>query len=116
MIYAPILIPTLCRDEHLRKLIESLSINPWAKYTELYVAVDFFLQEKYKKGREKILKYLRSIDTIQFKAIHIIERERNYGAFGNIDALQNEIAEKYDRFISIPDDMEVSPNTYPYIL
>lgn len=115
MIYAPILIPTLCRETHLRKLIDSLSVNPWAKYTELYVAVDFSTQEKYNEGREKTLKYLKSFDNTQFKEVHIIERNRNYGAFGNIDDLQNEIAERYDRFISIPDDMVVSPNFIEYM-
>lgn len=113
--YAPILIPTLSRDKHIKRLIESLMENPWAKYTEIYVAVDFSKEKKYSEGRLNILNFLKTIDSSKFRDIHIIERERNYGAFGNIDALQNEIAEKYDRFISIPDDMVVSPNFIEYM-
>lgn len=115
MIYAPILIPTLSRDRHIKRLIESLMENPWAKYTEIYVAVDFSKSDKYREGRSNILKYMQTIDVSKFRAVHVIEREKNYGAFGNIDALQNEISEKYDRFISIPDDMEVSPNFIEYM-
>lgn len=115
MIYAPILIPTLSRDKHIKRLIESLMINPWAIYTDIYIAVDYSKSEKYKEGRSNILNYLKTINSSIFRSIHIIERDRNYGAFGNIDALQNEIAGKYDRFISIPDDIMVSPNFIEYM-
>jgi len=32
-VYAPMLIPTLCRDQHFMRCIESLKKNTWAKYT-----------------------------------------------------------------------------------
>lgn len=113
--YAPILIPTLCRANHFIQLVESLKKNSWAKYTELYIAVDYHSNEKYQKGRNEICKYLKTDDLSIFKGINIILREKNFGAFGNIDALQNDIADKYDKFISIPDDMIVSPNFIEYM-
>ncbi len=36
MVYAPIIIPTLNRYEHLKRCVKSLQQNGWAKYTELY--------------------------------------------------------------------------------
>ena len=32
-VYAPMLIQTLCRDQHFMRCIESLKKNTWAKYT-----------------------------------------------------------------------------------
>ena len=45
MIYAPVLIPTLCRADHFIRCLESLKKNTWAKYTEVYVAVDYPAKE-----------------------------------------------------------------------
>lgn len=115
MIYAPILIPTLCREKHFIALMQSLINNPWARYTEVYVAVDYAIDNRYERGRKEILKYLETIGNATFKRIHVIKREKNYGAFDNIDNLQNAIVEQYDRFISIPDDMVVAPNFIEYM-
>lgn len=115
MQYAPILIPTLSRSRHFVQLMKSLSKNSWAKHTEVYVAVDYTKDSKFSEGRQEILNYLRTADLSAFSKVNIIERTRNYGAFRNIDSLQNEIAERYDSFISIPDDMIVSPNFIEYM-
>ena len=45
MKYAPILIPTLCRSKHFIRCIESLKKNGWAKYTDVYVALDYPAKE-----------------------------------------------------------------------
>ena len=48
--YAPVRISTLCRSAHFIRLIESLKRNMWAKYTEVYVGLDYPPNEKYLKG------------------------------------------------------------------
>ena len=58
MVYAPILIPTLCRDEHFIRCIESLKKNSWAEYTDVYVALDFPAKESHWDGYKKICTYL----------------------------------------------------------
>ena len=58
MVYAPIYIPTLCRSEHFQKCIESLKTNTWARYTDVYIALDYPPSEKYRAGYEKICSYL----------------------------------------------------------
>ena len=116
MIYAPIEIPTLSRNVHFIRLVDSLIVNTWAKCTELYVGVDFHPDEKYKEGREKILQYL---DTERvrsaFKELHVIVRERNYGSVGNAHDLRDILKKKYDRWICLQDDLEVSPNFIEYM-
>ena len=45
--YAPVLIPTLNRYEHLKQCLESLSKCSLAEHTEVYIALDFPPSEKY---------------------------------------------------------------------
>lgn len=115
MIYAPILIPTLCRSEHFIRLVESLKKNPWAKYSVLYIAVDFPSSEKYQNGRMRILQYLEETDLSVFNSVNVIKRDRNFGAIENGDRLIQMVFEKYDRLILLPDDIDVSPNFIEYM-
>ena len=39
--YAPVYIPTLCRDRHFILGVESLKKNGWAKYTDVYIGLDY---------------------------------------------------------------------------
>ena len=48
--YAPVMIPTLCRYEHLKRCIESLQMNSWAKYTDLYIGLDYPAKESHIDG------------------------------------------------------------------
>lgn len=114
MVYAPVLIPTLCRDEHLIRCIESLKRNTWAKYTDVYVAVDYPLNEKHWEGYRRVCAYLDG-DFPEFASFHVIKRQENYGSSRNMGQLRAEILEKYDRFIRTDDDVEFSPNFLEYM-
>ena len=114
MCYAPILIPTLCRDEHFIRCIESLKKNTWAKYTDVYVALDYPIKSSHWNGYNKILKYLEE-DFTEFHAFHVIKRTYNFGAHNNVADARNKILKKYDRFIYTDDDCEFSPNFLKYI-
>lgn len=109
MVYAPIIIPTLNRFDHLRKCIESLRENTWAKYTDIYIAVDFPPAEKYKDGYKKICEYL-SNDFPEFHSFNVLKRTKNYGSLKNAGELIDCILSKYDRFIRTDDDIVFSPN------
>lgn len=115
MKYAPILIPTLCRSSHFIRLVESLKRNAWAQYTDLYIALDYSPLEKYQKGRNEIIQYLENRDFSAFKAVHVVKRERNFGAIDNGDSLVQMVFEKYDSLILLPDDIDVSPNFIEYM-
>ena len=110
MIYAPVLITTLNRHSHFLRLMRSLKNNEWANYTDVYVALDFPPSEKYKEGWRIIKDYLENDDFSIFKSFHVIYREHNYGFEGNADDLLAQLYEKYDRFIILEDDLELSPN------
>ena len=123
MIYAPVLIPTLNRYEHLRQCLESLSRCTWADKTEVYVALDYPPADKWDKyapGWEKNRDWLRSVGDMGFKKLHLIERTENYGIWrpgdkGNAKCLREEIEGKYDRYIMSEDDNVFSPNFLEYM-
>ena len=105
MVYAPILIPTLCRDEHFIRCIESLKKNSWAKYTQIYVALDYPIKATQWSGYNKILDYLTG-DFSEFAGMNVFKRTHNYGAHDNVVDARNKLLEEYDRFIYTDDDCE----------
>ena len=114
MIYAPVLIPTLCRHEHFVRCIESLRRNTWAKYTDIYVALDYPLKKEHWDGYNKINEYLKqSFD--EFKSFTVVRRTSNFGAARNCIDLRRDILEQYDSFIRTDDDCEFSPNFLEYM-
>lgn len=115
MVYAPIYIPTLCRSSHFQKCIESLKANTWAKYTDVYIALDYPPSEKYRDGYEKICQYLDESDFSCFKSFNIVKREKNYGAGLNSRKMREFISEKYDRWIFAEDDIFFSPVFLEYM-
>ena len=115
MTLAPVLIPTLNRYEHLEKCLSSLSQCTLANQTEVYIALDYPPSEKYVDGWKKNREYLISIGNLNFKKIHVIEREENYGTWrpgdkGNAKCLINDISKWYDRYIFTEDDNVFAPN------
>ena len=60
--YAPIYIPTLCRDKHFILGVESLKKNSWAKYTDVYIGLDYPSKESHWPGYRKICDYLDNGD------------------------------------------------------
>lgn len=114
MKYAPILIPTLCRSKHFIRCIESLKKNGWAKYTDVYVALDYPAKEAHWEGYTKIKEYLQG-DFSEFLSFNVIVREANYGSARNMSEMRTEILKKYDRFIRTDDDCEFSPNFIEYM-
>lgn len=114
MIYAPVLIPTLCRSEHFIRCIESLKKNKLAQYTDVYVALDYPAKNTHWEGYNKILEYLEG-DFSEFANFYVIKRTYNYGAHNNIVDVRNKIFEKYDRYIYSDDDCEFSPNFLQYM-
>lgn len=114
MIYAPVLIPTLNRYEHLKETVTSLSQCTGADKTDLYIALDYPPSSIYESGYSKIVEYLSSISG--FKSVNIIKREKNYGVGKNPhDALHQVIFTKYDRFIFSEDDNHFSPNFLEFV-
>ena len=111
--FAPVLIPTLNRYKHFKRCVESLAECTHAEKTDLYIALDYPLNESHWDGYKKIANYVNEIKG--FKAVVIIKRDKNYGAIKNVKEARKEIFKKYDRIIVSEDDNEFSPNFLDYI-
>ena len=96
--YAPVIIPTLCRYEHFVRCIESLRGNTWAKYTDVYIGLDYPAKEAHWNGYLKIKEYLQG-EFPEFHSFNVIEHTKNVGAGENSKSLLDKCAEEHDRFI-----------------
>lgn len=114
MIYAPVLIPTLCRYDHFVRCIESLKKNTWAKYTDIYIGLDYPKNKYHWEGYEKICKYLEG-DFCEFKSFNVIKRKENYGSLKNMIELREDVFKNFDRVIRTDDDAEFSRNFLEYM-
>ncbi len=112
---APVLIPTLCRDEHLAVCLESLAGNEWAKDTPVYVALDYPASEAHYEGYRRVCKLLDEFDSTRFSEFHVIKRNRNYGPGVNSAAARDELFERYGRLIFAEDDLEFAPGFLEYM-
>lgn len=111
--FAPVIIPTLCRYEHFRACLESLSRCTWANKTDVFIGLDYPAKESHWNGYNKIKAYLQSNQKkLNFKSFNVIERERNYGfgPHGNFRELRFFVLNFYDRLIASEDDNVFSPN------
>ena len=114
MIYAPVMVPTLNRLDHLRTCLDSLSRCTWAEHTEVYVGLDYPPAPKYEAGYKQVKEFLENCGDMGFKRLHVIKRDKNYGPAMNFRALQTFLFKKYDRIICCDDDIEFSPNALVY--
>lgn len=115
--FAPVSIPTLCRYEHFKRCIESLSRCTWAEYTDVYVALDYPAKESHWDGYRKIKAYLETCGKMTFKSLNVVMRDKNYGfgPNGNHATLIKELWKEHDRRIGSEDDNEFSPNFLVYM-
>lgn len=111
--YYPVLIPTLCRIDHFKRCVESLSACTHADKTVLYIALDYPLTDSHWEGYKKIKSYINQIQG--FKEVVVIKREKNYGPERNIQNAVKVIFEKYEAYILSEDDNEFSPNFLDYM-
>lgn len=114
MIYAPVIVKTLNRYEHLRRCIESLQRNEWSEYTELYISVDYPVKQSHWEGYLKIKEYVNS-EISGFKSVTVFMQDRNLGSYKNADFIIDKVFEKYDRAIETEDDNEFSHNFIEYM-
>lgn len=108
--YAPVVIPTLCRYEHLKNCLESLARCTYSHETDVYLCLDFPAKESHKRGYKQICDYLQRAE-FSFQNFVVIKREYNYGEKMNLrQVYQDFIFEKYESWILSEDDNLFSPN------
>lgn len=115
MEYAPVIIPTLNRDKHLKRCLDSLAANSVAKYTDIYISLDYPPSDKYVAGYERVKKLLEEYDFSGFKSHTILYQQSNLGAAANSVLLEDTVRGFTDTVIYTEDDNEFSPNFLEYI-
>lgn len=117
--YAPVIIPTLNRYEHFKNCLETLEVCTGAKYTDVYVALDYPSSEKYVEGWKKIDGYLAEKEkNNRFNKLIVIRRTSNCGighSKSNGALLRDYVLKLYDRYIFTEDDNIFSPNFLDYL-
>lgn len=111
--YAPIIIPTLCRYEHLKNCVESLRKSKLAQYTSLYISVDYPPNKKYEEGCEAVKRYVEN-EINGFKEVVYYFQDTNLGPLGNERFLIDQVYKDYDRYIFTEDDNVFSPAAIEY--
>lgn len=112
--YAPVAIPTLNRKTHLERCINSLRACKEAKFTDLYISVDYPPTEYYQEGYNQLVLYLKNGVT-GFRNVYVFYQEKNLGVFDNKYFIFDKVFEEYDRIIFTEDDNEVSLNFLDYM-
>lgn len=113
MKYAPVLITTLCRYEHFKNCVESLSKCKHADKTELVIGLDYPANETHWEGYNQICNY---VDTIGgFAKVTIFRRDKNYGPTKNSGSIRKYAYSKYDAVIVSEDDNVFAPCFLDYM-
>lgn len=118
MQYAPVIIITLNRYDHLYNCLESLEKCTDAEKTDVYVALDYPPSEKYVDGWKKNDIYLKEKESKHgFKSLTVYRRETNYMLYGpgNGKTAIKDATEGKDRFIYTEDDIIFSKNFLVYM-
>jgi len=110
---APILIGTYNRIEHFKKLIASLKLCDLAKFTDIYIAIDYPCCDEVIIENQKIHDYSKKING--FLSVNIITRLENFGPARNFFSAIDYIFLKHDRLILLEDDNIVAKNFLTYM-
>lgn len=113
MIVYPVVIATLCRYDHFRRCVDSLSKCTLANQTELVIGLDYPLTESHRVGYDKIVSFIESISG--FKRVTILKTDVNLGASKNFKRLYEYAYSKYDALIMTEDDNIFSPCFLEYM-
>ncbi len=111
----PFLIPTLCRYEHFKELIESLQQSDYIKFIDLFIALDYPKNETHIDGYNKIKEYIEK-GLEGFHKVKVFYRKTNYGPCKNYLDAVDYIFERYDNLILSEDDNIFSPAFLKFII
>lgn len=111
--YAPIVLFTYDRPDHVRAVLNSLKNNEEAKESALIVYSDAPKNKRAEVGVKMTRELLK--DVTGFKKVTIIERSENYGLANNIIEGISSVLCDFDRVIVLEDDHLVSPFFLKYM-
>jgi len=106
MTYAPVALFAYNRPRHLRKTVEALLKNDAASQTELIVFSDAAKNRSAELAVAEVRAYIRQISG--FSAVHIIERDTNFGLAKSITEGVSAVCRDHGRVIVLEDDIYTS--------
>ena len=113
---APIIVFAYNRPDHLRRTLEALAKNNLANDSELFIYCDGAKDSASKEQQERIAENRKVAHaTTGFKSVKVIEREKNIGLKANIVGAVTEIVNRYNRVITLEDDIITSPGFLRYM-
>jgi hypothetical protein len=111
--YAPIVLFVFKRKSHVEQVVAALKKNTLCAESELYIYSDGARDEAEAPLVDAVREYCKQITG--FRAVHLIERQENYGVEKNeIQALQEMFA-TYEACIILEDDIEVNSHFLEYM-
>ena len=113
MQYSAVIIPSLCRDKHLKKCLDSLSHCTHANETDVFIGLDYPAKESHFPGYQRICEYLPTVKG--FHSLTVLKRSENFGSKRNYLSLLSMVEKTHESFISMDDDCEVAPNFLDYV-
>jgi hypothetical protein len=110
----PVVIFAFNRPAHISDLLSSLSLNPEASATQLFIYLDGPRNDDDKTKLSEVSKNISKFNT-HFGQINVIKRQRNCGSALNIVTGINEQFKTYDALIILEDDLIVSKKFLSYM-
>jgi hypothetical protein len=107
MMPAPIALFAYNRPEHLRRTVDALRANPLAAESELHVFCDAARKPEHAEAVASVRRYVRTVGG--FRAVRVIERERNLGLAQSIIQGVTRLCEEHGCVIVVEDDLLVAP-------
>ena len=113
MSYAPIVIFTHDRPDHVRKTVEALLQNQQAEYHDLVIYSDAARIPEKQGAVERVRGYLLTIKGFRSVTIHL--RPHNFGLAKSIIEGVTQVLSEYENIIVLEDDMITSPYFLTYM-
>lgn len=110
---APIALFVYNRADHAQRTISALQQNTLAADSELFVYSDAPRDRDAVSMVIEVRNLIRDISG--FKAVHVIERDQNWGLAKSIITGVSELVERYGRVIVLEDDLVTSPYFLEYM-
>lgn len=102
---SPIILFVYNRPWHTEQTVEALKKNELSSESELFIFSDGPKKEN-DENVKKVREYIKTIDG--FKAVNIIEREKNIGLANSVISGVTEIVNKFGKVIVLEDDIVTS--------
>lgn len=116
MTFAPIIVFSYNRPNHLKRTLEALSKNELASESDLFIYCDGAKENASEEQLKNIAQNRIVAHSAQgFKTVHVVERKKNIGLANSIITGVSEVIDVYGRAIILEDDLLTSPYFLRYM-